>query len=174
MNVTSALPTSNKFPEVVGLGTLMRHATDLLDGGVERAYAMQGIDCRSRFTPVLRHIQRTGPTSIKVIAQANGVSHSAISQTASELLKRGLIVSKPGKDDSRERILSLAPKGRALLAKLSPIWEAIGEADVALMASTSASSLREALLLVIEELERQPFEERILERLRAAPQKRSK
>lgn len=86
------------------LGALLRSLIDLLDGDVEAAYAAAGLAWRPRYTPVLRALMRSGPISIKAIAVEIGVSHSAASQTVSQMAREGLVTLKPGAD-ARERIV---------------------------------------------------------------------
>jgi DNA-binding MarR family transcriptional regulator len=49
---------------------------------------------------------------------------TTLSRTLKPLQKDGLIAVKPGKD-ARERVLSITPKGRALVDKVRPVWEAV-------------------------------------------------
>ena len=73
-------------PLVLGLGTRLRHVLDLLDGDVARVYADLGLaDYRPRFSPVARAIAALGPSSIRDIARAIGVTHSAASQTVAQM-----------------------------------------------------------------------------------------
>ncbi len=55
-------------PPYRGLGTLLRHLLELLDGDVEQAYAELGLDYRPRFTPVVRALLESEPRSIRDIA----------------------------------------------------------------------------------------------------------
>jgi DNA-binding MarR family transcriptional regulator len=150
-------------PETSGLGTLLRHLTDLLDGDVEEVYREEGLPCRSRFTPVILHLERHGPSAIRKIAAATGLSHSAISQTVAEMLKKKLVVSEAG-EDGRERIISFAPEGEALLPKLHELWQAIwGAADE--LSDEVGVSLPLVLTRAIGAAVDTPFRERILRRL---------
>jgi DNA-binding MarR family transcriptional regulator len=115
-------------PQTTGLGTLLRHLVEQLDGGVEEVYRQEGLDCRARFTPVILHLERHGPSPIRHIAQTSGLSHSAISQTVAEMLKKGVVVRRPG-GDSRERIISFSRKGEELLPRLRQIRSAIWAAS---------------------------------------------
>lgn len=82
-----------------GLGTLLRHLIDLLDGDVAAAYAAAGLaDYRPRFTPVVRALDAQDPSSIGAIAQYAGISHSAASQTVGEMTRRGLVERCKGRD----------------------------------------------------------------------------
>lgn len=155
------------IPDEAGLGTLLRHLVDLLDGDVEAVYRGQGLDCRSRFTPVIRHLERAGPSSIRQIAQASGLTHSAISQTVSEMLKKGLVESRPGRD-ARERIISFTPAGEALLPRLHAVWKGIWAAADDLSVDIG-QPLGEVLGRAIAAVERRPFRDRILSRMDPDP-----
>ena len=152
-----------QIPNDAGLGTLLRHLIDLLDGDVEAVYREQGLDCRSRFTPVIRHLESAGPSSIRQIAVASGLTHSAISQTVSEMLKKGLVASSRGKD-ARERIISFTPAGEALLPRLHEVWRAIWAAADGLSEDIEAS-LPDVLGRAIVAVDRRPFRERITDKM---------
>lgn len=152
-----------QIPNDAGLGTLLRHLVDLLDGDVEAVYREQGLDCRSRFTPVIRHLESAGPSSIRQIALASGLTHSAISQTIAEMLKKGLVESRPGRD-ARERIISFTPAGEALLPRLHAIWEAIWAAADDL-SEDIGQPLGDVLGRAITAVGRRPFRDRIASRI---------
>src|SRR5580692_10666458 len=80
-----------------GLGTRMRHVLELLDGDVARVYADLGVpDYRPRYSPVIRALVALGPLSIRDLAGAVGVTHSAASQTAAQMARHGLLTLEPG------------------------------------------------------------------------------
>ena len=71
-----------------GLGTLMRHVLELLDADAARVYADLGVpDYRPRYSPVVRALTELGPLSIRDLAGAVGVTHSAASQTAAQMAR---------------------------------------------------------------------------------------
>ena len=150
-----------QVPDSPGLGTLLRHLVDLLDGDVEQVYRARGLDCRSRFTPVIRHLEEAGPSSIRQIAVASGLTHSAISQTVTEMLKKNLVASSPGRD-ARERIISFTPEGEALLPGIHAIWEAVWRAADDL-SDEVGQPLGEVLARAIAAVGRRPFRERIMD-----------
>lgn len=141
------------------LGTLMRSLIDLLDGEVEAAYAEAGLAWRPRYTPVLRVLRRLGPASIKIIAREVGVSHSAASQTVSQMAREGLVALTPGAD-ARERIVVLTPATEAMIPDLERQQAATNAAAVELDAELSAP-LTEVLREAIYALHRRPFGARI-------------
>ncbi|MDO9609688.1 MAG: helix-turn-helix domain-containing protein [Brevundimonas sp.] len=141
------------------LGTLMRCLIDLLDGEVEAAYAVAGLAWRPRYTPVLRALKRVGPASIKIIAREAGVSHSAASQTVSQMAREGLVALTPGAD-ARERIVVLTPATKAMIPALERQQAATNAAAAELDAELSAP-LTEVLREAVDALHRRPFGARI-------------
>jgi DNA-binding MarR family transcriptional regulator len=140
------------------LGTLLRTLIDHLDGAVEEAYRRQGLDYRPRYTPVMK-VLRHGPATIRELATRAGLSHSAMSQTISQMAKEGLVAGKAGQD-ARERIITLTPKAAAMRAAIERQWLATEAAARSLDADLGlplADVLRQALAA----LGRRSFAERI-------------
>jgi len=141
------------------LGTLVRSLIEMLDTEVEAAYAAAGLAWKPRFTPVLRALTALGPTSIKAIAGVAGVSHSAVSQTVSQMVRDGLVTLAPGAD-ARERIVVLTPKAEAMRPALERQWAATNAAADQLDAELSVP-LSGLLKEAIAALDGQSFGERI-------------
>lgn len=126
------------------LGTVLRSLIERLDRDVEAAYVADGLDFRPRFTPVIRVLDEFGALRIKDIARTAGLSHSAASQTVSELLSRGWVHLAPG-EDARSRVVSLTETAHALLPRLKLHWQA---------AAAAARSLEDELGAPLEDLVR--------------------
>lgn len=141
------------------LGTLLRHLIDLLDGEVEAAYVAAGLAWRPRYTPVVRALMTQGPASIRVLSHQIGISHSAVSQTVSQMVKDALVELHPGAD-ARERIVVLTPRARAMLPDLEAQWAAVNVAADQLDAELSAP-LTQIASEAIAALTQQSFGERI-------------
>ncbi|MDH6131986.1 DNA-binding MarR family transcriptional regulator [Kitasatospora sp. MAA4] len=110
------------------LGTRLRHLLELLDGDVAAVYADLGLaGFRPRYTPVVRLLASSGPSSIRDLAAAIGVTHSAASQTVAQLAREELVVLAPG-DDARQRIVRLTEKAESLLPLLDAEWAATAAA----------------------------------------------
>lgn len=114
------------------LGTSLRHLLEVLDGDVAAVYPQLGLaeGFRPRFTPVVRVLAADGPASIRDLAAALGVTHSAASQTVAQMARQGLVATAPGAD-ARRRIVRLTPKARALLPALEREWAATTAAAAA-------------------------------------------
>jgi DNA-binding MarR family transcriptional regulator len=149
-----------------GLGTLLRHVLELLDGDVARVYADLGIaDYRPRFSPVVRALVTLGPLSIRDIAGAVGVTHSAASQTVAQMHKAGLVSLAPGAD-ARQRIAHLTARARELLPVIEAEWAATGAAAAELEAELPAA-LTDVLLAAERAVATRPMRQRIADAARA-------
>ena len=142
-----------------GLGTLLRHLLDLLDGDVDRVYAELALDYRPRYTPVVQVLAVHGPCSIQDIARAARITHSAASQTVAQMSAKGLVEVATGQD-LRRRIVRLSPKSEQLLPVLRRQWTRAAAAAAALDAELPAP-LTEVARAAIDALERVPFRERM-------------
>lgn len=160
---------SQSFPTT--LGTLVRHLLELLDDDVQAVYEASKLDYRPRYTPVVRALLDLGPCSIRDIARRASITHSAASQTVSQMARRGLVRLVPGAD-ARQRIVRMSPKLRRMLPGLEAQWEATTAAAEALNAELP-QGLHDALVAAIDALERQPFRERIQRAAKAAGKARS-
>jgi DNA-binding MarR family transcriptional regulator len=143
-----------------GLGTLLRHLIELLDGDVEQAYHDLGLPYRPRFTPVVRALMESEPRSIQDIADHSGLTHSAVSQTVAEMSRAGLVSLVWNKADGRARLARLTQRCRGMLPRLKRQWDATNSAADGLEEELSGS-LRAVVIEAIAALERNPFRKRI-------------
>jgi DNA-binding MarR family transcriptional regulator len=143
-----------------GLGTRLRHLIELLDGdvlAVEEELGLTGF--RPRFAPFLRTLATLGPSSIRELAAAVEVTHSAASQTVAQMDRQGLVSLSPGAD-ARQRIVDLTPRARALLPRLELAWAATEAAGRELDAELP-HPLSEVVVAATEALRRNPLRDRI-------------
>jgi DNA-binding MarR family transcriptional regulator len=152
-------------PDRESVGTLMRHVLEMLDGDVAKVSRELGLtDYRPRFSPIIRALVAGGPMSIRELAQAVGVTHSAASQTVAQMARSGLVSLEPG-SDARQRIAHLTPKTRTLLPTIEAEWAA----TVAAMRDLDAElpmPLADLLAHVVTALQQRPLRHRITEKLR--------
>src|SRR5580693_2947596 len=124
----AAAVASRSQESLVGLGTLLRHVLEEMDGDVASVLADLGTPgYRPRFSPVVRALAALGPVPIRDIARAIAVTHSAASQTVAQMASRGLVTLKPG-EDARQRVVPLTARARALLPKVEAEWAATASA----------------------------------------------
>ena len=93
---------------------------------------------------MVRALVALGPLSIRELAGAVGVTHSAASQTAAQMARAGLLTLQPGAD-ARQRIASLTARTRELLPLIEAEWAATDLATAELEAELPAA-LGEILL----------------------------
>src|SRR5262252_6783234 len=116
------------MPTYAGLGTRLRHALDLMEADIARAEADIGLSgYRPRFSPVVRALVALGPSPIRVLAGAVGVTHSAASQTVAQMARAGFVALAPG-EDARERVVRLTGAGLAALPAIGAEWAATAAA----------------------------------------------
>ncbi|MET8051953.1 helix-turn-helix domain-containing protein [Streptosporangium sp. NPDC005286] len=142
------------------LGTRLRHLLDQLDAGVAAVYTDLGLDgFRPRYTPILRTLAATGPSSIRDLGRAIGVTHSAASQTVAQLAKEDLVTLAPGAD-ARQRIVRLTARAESLMSLLDKEWAATSAAAAELEAELSYP-LSRLVDEALESLSRRPMRDRI-------------
>jgi len=141
------------------LGTLLRNLVERLDGAVDDMYAVNGLTFRPRYAPVFKYLLIKGPSSIALIAQNAGTSHSAISQTVAQMKRDHLVAMIPGQD-GRERIVSLTQTASDMAPALQKLWVAVDAAAAQLDKDLSAP-LSAILAEAITALDQQDFANRI-------------
>jgi DNA-binding MarR family transcriptional regulator len=142
------------------LGTQLRHLLESLDGAVAEVYRGLGMPgFRPRYTPILRVLATGGPQSIRDLAKATSVTHSAASQTVAQLAREGYVELEPGQD-ARQRIVHLTPAARSVLPKVEAEWAAT-TAAASQLEDELPFSLSELLAATTAALERRSFRERI-------------
>ncbi|MBF8191438.1 winged helix-turn-helix transcriptional regulator [Nonomuraea sp. K274] len=145
---------------MTGLGTLLRHVHDLMEGGIAELYADLGLpDYRPRFSPVVRALAAQGPMAIRDLATAIGVTHSAAGQTVAQMRRCDLVTLEKGAD-ARHRIVRLTGRASAALPLIEAEWAATERAVRELDAELPVP-LAEVLRATVEALERRDFRARI-------------
>lgn len=142
-------------------GVLLRRLIEHLDGAVEQAYVDAGLDYRPRFTPILRALLNDGPASLRTLSARTGVTHSAVSQTVSQMAARDWVSLEAGKD-ARERIVALTAFAHAQIPALRRCWAATAAASGSLDADIG-QPLADVLGRALEALDHQPFSARLAE-----------
>lgn len=114
------------------LGARLRRLSERIDREVGALYAARGEKMEQRWFGTLDLLDRFGPLAVVQLSQALGVTHVAVSQVRESLERAGLIRLERDPADARRRLLSLSEEGRALVARLRPLWQALSESARAL------------------------------------------
>ncbi|MFF7051799.1 MarR family winged helix-turn-helix transcriptional regulator [Streptomyces griseorubiginosus] len=148
-------------PDPTAVGTLLRHVIEVLDRDVAKVYEEQGLsEYRPRFSPVVRALLAEGPLSVRDLAGAIGVTHSAASQTAAQMARAGLVTHTPDPQDARRRLIELTTRAHALLPQIQAEWDATAAAMAELDGELSMP-LADLLTEVAQAVRRRPFRQRI-------------
>lgn len=140
-------------------GTLLRRLIEHLDGAVEQAYVDIGLDYRPRYTPIVRALLNAGPSTLRALSMQTGVSHSAVSQTLTQMAARRWVSLTPGKD-ARERLVTLTPFALERLPQLERAWAAT-EAASRSLDQDIGQPLADVLIRTLEALECRSFSVRL-------------
>jgi DNA-binding MarR family transcriptional regulator len=139
-----------------------------MDDDIAALYAERGVEgVRPRYTMPLIRLGHRGPMTIRELARAFEVSHSAMSQTVSALRREGLVRTNPGAD-ARTREVALTPRARKLLPFLEAEWRAT-ERAVAELDEEIPYALSQVVADLAAALEREAFRDRITKHLDEDP-----
>jgi DNA-binding MarR family transcriptional regulator len=136
-----------------------------MDRDIAALYEERGLaDLRPRFAMPLIRLARRGPMTIRQLAEALDVTHSAMSQTVSVLRRRDLVGSLPGAD-ARTREVALTARSREMVPFLEAEWRATEQSLAEL-----EDEIPYALSRVVDDIEaalaRRSFHDRIVDNLR--------
>jgi DNA-binding MarR family transcriptional regulator len=135
-----------------------------MDADIARVYSDRRI---SGFTPrqvrPLIKLSREGPMTVRELAGALGVTHSAASQTAAALVKAGYARIRTG-EDARTRSIALTPKGKEVVPLLEAEWRAT-ESAIAELEAEIPYPLAKVVGEIEAALARRSFYDRISEHI---------
>jgi DNA-binding MarR family transcriptional regulator len=117
------------------LGSRLRRLSEAFLSEINRAYQNEGIDFDASWFPVFYLLSQKGSLSIKELSEQIEVSHPAASQLITGLKNKGLVTSATCADDGRRQLVQLTDSGKALLAQVIPVWDAVSKAMEQLVAS---------------------------------------
>jgi len=111
------------------LAARLRRVSERLDRDGARVYAARGIRFEQRWYGVLRQlVEHDRPMGVGEIAAILRITHVSVSEASRSMEKAGLIVSRASAEDGRRRLVELTQAGRAMVAQLTPLWEAFNAA----------------------------------------------
>jgi DNA-binding MarR family transcriptional regulator len=106
-------------PEICSCSALRqaaRHVTRLYDEAL--APLSLGLNQYS----ILAKLDRFGPKILQDLADLLVMDRSTLGHLLRPLEARGLVAMRPSKEDRRQRVVSLAQDGVALMVKAKPLW----------------------------------------------------
>ncbi|MEV0086351.1 MarR family transcriptional regulator [Saccharopolyspora sp. NPDC050642] len=143
-----------------------------MDDEIAHLYAERELPgIRPRFVMPLIRLGHRGAMTIRELADALDVTHSAMSQTVSAMRREGLVRSVAG-TDARTRQVTLTKRAHALLPLLEAEWRATEQA-VRELEGELPHPLSEVVRDLEEALARRSFHDRITHHLRRSPEQSS-
>lgn len=123
-------PTSDfsRQSGAAAIGARLRRLSERIDRDAARLYRESGEAFEQRWYGVVNLLNQRDALSVGELATRLGVSHASVSQIRDGLAKAGLIDWENDARNARLRRLRLTPAGRALVARLTPLWGALNEA----------------------------------------------
>src|SRR3569833_2936749 len=147
-----------KSEQQPGLGELLRYVGELVEHGADDRYREINLNCRARYTPVLRAMS-DGAETITDITSSARLTLGAISQTVGLMETDGLVSRHPVADGRKSRI-RLTAAGKKLATKLEPHW-AVTFRAIAALEQEIGHPLRQILESAAQALEQRGFCERL-------------
>jgi len=148
----------------IAFASRLKRLGDRLKAEATKIYRANGIEFNDSWFLIALVLSNREGISVTEAAEALGISHAAISQMATAMERKGLLVGRQDEGDRRRTLLYLTEKGRSTVEALRPIWDAVGECTEDLYASTGKDFLL-AISEIEKQLEQQDLFTRVTERL---------
>ncbi|MDY7233329.1 MarR family winged helix-turn-helix transcriptional regulator [Hyalangium rubrum] len=146
------------------VGARLRRLSERIDREATELYAELGVKFEQRWFGTMNLLDLYGPLTVGELAQALGITHVSVSQTRDSLQRSGLTTSDVDPSDGRRRTVRLTKEGKALVARLKPLWTALSQAAAEL--DQEAGDVLAALERLERALERSSLSERVRRLLR--------
>lgn len=142
------------------LGTRLRRIGERLQAHAQQIFQSEGIDIAAALVPTLRTLHRDGESTIGGIAESLGVAQPGITRNVAQLENLGLVRAVKRGGDQRVRIITLTPKGKAVMERTISIVEPRIVAAVADICERLDGPLLDQLAGLEEALAAKPLERR--------------
>jgi DNA-binding MarR family transcriptional regulator len=142
------------------LGTRLKRIGERLQGDTQRIIDAGGAAVQASQFPFLAALDDLGPLTVGELAAAIGVSQPGATRTVGQLAKLGLVTLRPGRDDQRQRVVTLTAKGRQTVdLGRREIWPRV-VAAVADLCGDLSGPLLDQLAQLEDGLAEQPLDQR--------------
>jgi DNA-binding MarR family transcriptional regulator len=142
------------------LGSRFKRIGERLQGDTQRIIDAHGAGVQASQFTFLGAIDGLGPLAVGELAEAIGITQPGATRAVGQLAKLGLVKLRPGRDDQRQRIVSLTAKGeRAVDLGKREIWPRV-VAAVADLCDGLSGSLLDQLAGIEDGLAERPLERR--------------
>lgn len=94
------------------LGTRFKRIGERLQADATKIAGTHGAGVQSGQYPFILALDRFGPLTIGELAESVGITQPGATRAVAQLAKIGMVRTRPGRDDQRQRIVSLTAKGQ--------------------------------------------------------------
>ncbi len=150
----------------LALASRMRRLSDRMIQDVSLVHKELDLNFEPRWFTVYYLLLTNSPQSIVDIAKALGVTHPSVNQTATEMIRHGLVKAARDHKDKRKRMLSLTQKGYNYADKLRPLWKSVEQAAHGLTSETGYDVL-DVLEKMEQSLDQQSLYARITDNIKS-------
>jgi DNA-binding MarR family transcriptional regulator/GNAT superfamily N-acetyltransferase len=150
----------NELAELA-FATRLKRLSDRLSKDASLIYKKLDLDFKARWFPILYALNNNSPMSVTTLARSVGLTHTAVNNITSEMLKKQLLISEKGKQDERKRLLSISKKGRKVSKSLVPALN-----EIRLVTKELCDESKCDILFDIKKIEDQLDRKSLYERLR--------
>lgn len=111
------------------LGTRLKRIGERLHADTQKIMEEMDVPLQAGQYPFLAALDRLGPLTIGELAEAVGMTQPGATRNVAQLTTLGMVGAKPGRDDLRQRVISLTAKGRQQVEKAKrEVWPRIENA----------------------------------------------
>jgi DNA-binding MarR family transcriptional regulator len=142
------------------LGTRLKRIGERLQADAQHIMDELAVPLQASHYPFLAALDRLGPLTLGDLAVAVGVTQPGATRSVAQLAERGMVRVRSGRDDQRQRIVSLTADGqRQVDFARHEVWPRI-EAAVADLCAGLSGPLLEQLAGMEDGLEEAPLHRR--------------
>lgn len=120
----------------LALAQRLKRLSDQLNQGQLLMYQMEKISFEPAWFPIFYLLHQKQKLSIVDIAEHLQITHSAVSQLVTELVKKKYLMIEVDDTDKRKRLVTLTKQGLEMTEKLLPVWQNVKTVLRELMIST--------------------------------------
>lgn len=142
------------------LGTRLKRIGERLQGDSQRILDAMEVPLQASQYPFLAALDKLGPLTVGELAEAVGMTQPGATRAVAQLTAQGMVSAKPGRNDQRQRIISLTAKGRQQIDRAKrEIWPRI-ERAVADLCRGLSGPLLDQLAALEDGLDAVPLDQR--------------
>lgn len=131
---------------VLAIATRLTRLSEQLRRDGTQVYKEYGIEFEPKWFPVIYVLYYKTQLSVVELAAEIGYTHPSTISLLKELEKEKLVRAQKDKTDQRKRLIRLTPQGRALVARMEPVWQVFREAFAGLL--DTKNNLMDAIIEV--------------------------